>query len=96
MLPFALILSAVIYGICYWLWSVAQSRPQNIVEVLRVFNEMIFVPGATIFFLLRSLIALIAVYILADFLISLFRRKRKTPEDEDITTLQYKFPPQRK
>jgi len=91
MLPFVLILSAVIYCICYWVWSVAQSQPQNVADVINIINAMLFLPGTTIFFLLRGLLLLTACYVLADLLFSFLRRRRRVEEEEDTMTLQLKF-----
>jgi len=91
MLPFVLILCAVIYCVCYWIWSVAQSQPQNVADVINIITAMLFLPGTTIFFLLRGLLLLTACYVLADFLFSLLRRKRRVEEEENASTLQLKF-----
>jgi hypothetical protein len=92
MLVFVLILSAVVYCVLYWLWAIAQSQPQNMMDVIHVINGMLFVPGNTIFLIFRGVLLLTIFYVIADFFVSGIRHGLKMRRgEEEPHELQLKY-----
>lgn len=94
MLPFFFILAIVMYCISYWLWTIAQTHPQNLNDVIQVVSGMLFVPGDTIFLIYRGILLVTAFYLFADFLYSGLRHSSKGHEkgESHKQHLKYIFP----
>ncbi len=77
MLFIALIVAACLYVGLYLLWQASQSHLSGPTNMLRLLNDMLITPRADIFFLLRSLILIVFLYLVADFIYTSIRGTRK-------------------
>ena len=87
MLIIGLIGAACLYAVLYLLYLAADSQVSNSTSTLAVINEMLFVPQANVFFLLRCLILITLVYVIADAFLNPARRqlrsiKRRRKDEE--------------
>ena len=76
MLIIALIGAACLYAILYLLYIAADSQLSSS-STLAIINQMLFVPQADVFFLLRCLILITFFYVVADALLNPARRQLK-------------------
>lgn len=77
MLIIALIGAACLYAVLYFLYIAADSQLSSSTSTLAVINEMLFVPQADVFFLLRCLILITLLYVVADAFLNPARRHLK-------------------
>ena len=77
MLIIGLIVAAVLYGALYWIYLVTQSQAPSAISAMHLLDRMVSLPEPSVFFLLRWLLIITAVYVLIDFLLHPARRKFK-------------------
>ena len=75
MLIIGLIGAAILYVVLYLLYLAAESQVTGANSTLALINEMLFVPQANVFFLLRCLILITLAYVVADTLWNPARRE---------------------
>ncbi len=87
MLIIGLIAAAILYGLLYWIYVAAQPQLTGVASVLQLVNNMVTLPEPSVFFLLRWLLIITALYILIDFLLHPAKRKlherRQRRRDEE-------------
>jgi len=98
MLIVALLGALVFYTVLYIIWSSSQTHLDSVAAWMRLFNQMALMPETQIFQILRGLILIVALYVLADFLLSgargLKRRVKKSRQAKEPFAISYKKPPQ--
>jgi hypothetical protein len=94
MLIIGLIAAAILYGVLYWIYVAAQPQLTGIASILQLVNSMVTLPEPSVFFILRWLLIITALYVMVDFLLHPARRKlrerrqRKRDEEHDRTAFR--------
>ena len=83
MLIIGLFAAFVLYIGLYLFWTVAQTHVSVPTAFVMKFNEMMLMPGETVFVIFRGLILCTAFYVAADFVASYLRRKRRAAKLEE-------------
>ena len=82
MIIVALIGALVFYVALYCLWAASSQHLVGVEGWLRVLNDMVWMPGHTVFVLLRGLILITAFYVFADFVKAGVMKFRRTRAEE--------------
>lgn len=77
MLIIGLIVAAILYGVLYWIYLMTQSQAPSAISTLHLVDRMVSLPEPSVFFLLRWLLIITAIYVLGDFILHPARRKFK-------------------
>ncbi len=77
MIIIALFGALVFYVALYCLWAASSEHLVGMQSWLRVLNDAAFMPGNTVFVLLRGLIIITAFYVFADFLRAAVRKQKR-------------------
>ncbi len=80
----------ILYVGLYFAWASLQPHLTQHLSTLDLFMQMIFVPQHTVFFILRTLIVITAVYTVADFFYSSGRRAMRRPKRSSSSNQQVK------
>ena len=93
MLIVALLGAFIFYVGLYLLWSSSQVPLDSMSAVLVALNRMFWMPENLIFTIFRGLILAAALYVFADFLISLTKRLARKRDNKEKNELSWKKPP---
>ena len=97
MLILALIGATLFYAVVYILWAMSHSQLNSVESWLHIGNNLAVMPDNLVFFILRGLILVAALYVFGDWLKSFTannkRRRRERLEKAQSPRLGYKRPP---